>query len=195
MFSSELEEWLRHGRDKALGGLIELFQERAFAIIFLIMMALPALPIPTGGITHITELITLLGALQLIAGRRTIWLPQKWLKFNAAKSLKGKSGQRFIGLIKWFERFSRPRLGRLVASPAGRSLCGVAVAILTIAAFVAPPFSGLDTLPALGVVVLSLGMIFEDLLIVISGVLIGAVGIGVEISAGTALYEGFKHFL
>jgi hypothetical protein len=195
LFSRELENWLQHGRDKTLGGLIELFGEKAFAIIFLIMMALPALPIPTGGVTHVTELIALLAAVQLIAGRRTLWLPKKWLKHNAAKSLQGKGGRRFIAIIKWFERFSRPRWSGLLTNPAGRSVCGVLVMVFTVAAFVSPPFSGLDTLPALGVVVLSLGMIFEDFAIALLGVIIGCVGIGLELAAGASLYKGIRHFI
>jgi hypothetical protein len=194
-FSNQMDDWLKHGRDKTLGGLIDLFEEKAFAIIFLILMALPALPIPTGGVTHVTEIITFLVALQLIIGRRTIWLPKKWLKLNAGKSLKGKAGRRFMAVIKWFERFSRPRWSGLLTSTPGRSISGLVVALFTLAAFVAPPFSGLDTLPALGVVVLSLGLILEDSLIAAAGIIIGIVGIGVEISAGTALYAGFKHFL
>jgi hypothetical protein len=194
LFSKELEDWLKHGQDKTLGGLIDLFKERAFAIIFLVMMALPALPIPTGGVTHVTELITLLAAIQLVAGRRTLWLPKKWLKYNAGKTLQGKGGRRFIGIIKWFERFSRPRWKGLLTSPPGRSICGLIVVIFTVAAFISPPFSGLDTLPALGVVVLSLGMIFEDFVIVSMGVIIGCVGIVVEIAAGASLYHGLRHF-
>lgn len=195
LFSQELEDWIRHGRDKTLGGLIELFEEKAFAIIFLVMMALPALPIPTGGVTHITELITILGSLQLLAGRRTIWLPKKWLKHNAGRSLQGKGGRRFIKVIKWFENFSRPRWSSLLATPFARSILGLLVTLFTVAAFVSPPFSGLDTLPSLGVVILSLGMIFEDVLVVVLGIVVGAIGIGVEVAAGASLYRGLRHFI
>jgi hypothetical protein len=63
------------------------------------------------------------------------------------------------------------------------------------AAFLAPPFSGLDTLPALGVVVLSLGVLLEDALVVIAAVLIGAVGIAIEIALGRALINGIGNLL
>lgn len=39
-----------------------------------------------------------------------------------------------------------------------------------------PPFSGLDTLPALGAVAIALGIILEDLLVVAIGVALGAAG-------------------
>jgi len=58
-----------------LGSLIELFQERSFAILFVLLLGVPALPLPTGGATHVFEIIAMLLALELIAGRGEIWLP------------------------------------------------------------------------------------------------------------------------
>ncbi len=193
-FSKVLENWLKTGKDTSLAGLIHVFAEKSFAIIFLLMLALPALPIPTGGITHVTELIAMLVCLELIVGRKTIWLPTRWLKVDIGKFGKGKGGARLIGIIKWFERLSRRRLGSLLAHTPVLSTIGVVVLIFTVAAFVAPPFSGLDTLPALGVVVISLGLILEDSLFIIIGLILGSIGIGLEVAAGTALYSGLTHF-
>jgi hypothetical protein len=188
-----LEHWLKNSDDTTLGGLTETFAEKAFAIIFLLLMALPALPLPTGGVTHVTEVIVALVCLELIAGRRTIWLPKRWQKIDAGKFMRGKAGRRLLGVIRWFEKFSRRRLGGLLAQRWMLSVIGLIVLIFTVAAFVAPPFSGLDTLPALGVVVISLALILEDILLVLAGIIIGIIGIGVEIAAGTALYSGLTH--
>lgn len=192
--SHELKQWLKINNDKTLGSFNDVFQEKAFAITFLILMALPALPLPTGGVTHVTELITALLALEMIIGRRSIWLPKKWLKMDASKIMKGKAVSKLVAVIEWFERLSRRRLAGLLALRPVVSLLGLIILVYTAAAFAAPPFSGLDTLPAMGVVVISLGIILEDALIVLSGLVIGAAGIALEISAGAALYAGFKHF-
>jgi hypothetical protein len=193
-FSEQLSDWLKTSKDKSLPGLIKVFQEKAFAIIFLLMLALPALPIPTGGVTHVTEIIAALSALQLIVGRRILWIPG-WAirKVNVGKLLSGKGGQKLISVIQWFERKSRRRLSGLLTLRPILSLIGLIVLVYTAAAFVAPPFSGLDTLPALGVVVISLGLILEDAAIVLTGVIIGAAGIVLEITAGGALYHGITH--
>ena len=46
-------------------------------MLFVLLLALrPALP--TGGVTHVFELIAMLLALQLIVGRRHVWLPERW---------------------------------------------------------------------------------------------------------------------
>ena len=63
---------------------------------------------------------------------------------------------------------------------------GVLVAAGSVAAFVAPPFSGLDTLPSLGVVLLSLGVLLEDVAVAAAAIAIGAAGVGLEIVLGRA---------
>ena len=62
----------------------------------------------------------------------------------------------------------------------------------SVGAFLAPPFTGLDTLPALGVVMLSLGVLLEDVLIVILALLIGLAGIALEIVLGSVAVSGVK---
>lgn len=195
LFSEALQRWLISDKPKTLDELIQVFAEKSFAIIFLLLMALPALPLPTGGVTHVTELIAMLVSLELIIGRRTVWLPRRWLKFDAGKLLSGKASRRLIATIKWFERLSRQRLSGLLVRSEILSVLGLVVLIFTVAAFVAPVFSGLDTLPSLGVVVIALALILEDALIVLAGLAIGTIGIGLEIAAGTALYSGLAHIL
>ncbi len=66
--SDQLEGWLTGDRPKTLGSLLDTSGEGSFAIVFVLLMAVPALPLPTGGVTHIFEVITMLLALELIAG-------------------------------------------------------------------------------------------------------------------------------
>ena len=60
------------------------------------------------------------------------------------------------------------------------------------AAFVAPPFTGLDTLPALGVVLLSLGVLLEDVLLVLVAIAVGVAGVTLEIILGKAALSGIE---
>jgi len=183
--SDRLEGWLRGPEPRTLGSLIELFGERSFAIVFVLLMAIPALPLPTGGATHVLEVITMLLALELIVGRRHVWLPERW----KGRQVAGASRERFTGaLLRWirrFERFSRPRGGWLLSHRLSGVLFGVAVFALALTAFVAPPFSGLDTLPSIGVVVLSLGFLLEDAVLAAIGLGIGALGTVVVIGLGS----------
>jgi len=61
--------------------------------------------------------------------------------------------------------------------------------VFVVAAFVAPPFSGLDTAPSLGVVIVCLGIIFSDLIIVSLGLLVGASGIALVILLGSVAWR------
>src|SRR6184192_649070 len=93
--SDSLDRWLKSDGDKTLGGLIMLFEEKSFAILFVLLLGVPALPLPTGGATHVFEVIAVLLALELIAGRDTIWLPQRW----CALELGGDRQQRFLAAL------------------------------------------------------------------------------------------------
>src|SRR4051794_18035779 len=108
--ADELEQWLRTGDDTSLGGLVAVFGEKSFALVFVLLLGVPALPLPTGGATHVFELIAMLLALELIAGRSQVWLPRRWTRLETA----GRGRRRFLhgllGLIRRLERISRPRL-------------------------------------------------------------------------------------
>jgi hypothetical protein len=70
-----------------------------------------------------------------------------------------------------------------------KSLLAVFLLVFITAAFVAPPFSGLDTLPSLGVVIVCLGIIFRDAIIVSVGLLVGASGIALVILLGSVAWR------
>lgn len=194
--SDELEHWLQdEASEKTLGGLVDAFGEKSFAILFVLLLGVPALPAPTGGATHVFELIAALLGLQLIAGRRTVWLPRRWLGLQ----LGGERQQRFLGqllrFIRRLERFSRPRLVFLFHHRLSDMVFGLLVIGGSAAAFLAPPFSGLDTLPALGVVLLALGVLLEDALIAGAGAILGIVGVALEVVLGAAAVHGLKSVL
>lgn len=70
-FTDELEHWLRGDDPKTLGSLAEVFAEKSFAVTILLLMFVPALPLPTGGVTHVFEGIAVVIAAQMVLGRRT----------------------------------------------------------------------------------------------------------------------------
>jgi hypothetical protein len=190
--SDELERWLEGDSDKTLGSLIDLFEEKSFAILFVVLLGVPALPLPTGGATHVFEIISVLLALQLIVGRKEIWLPERWKKIQLAGPKQQKFLNGLMRLIRRLERFSKPRFRFLFEQRFSPNVFGLLVVGGAVAAFLAPPFTGLDTLPALGVVLLSLGVLLEDFLIVVIGLAIGVGGVFVEIIAGKAAVHGIK---
>ncbi len=194
-FSVQLETWLKSKGSKTIAGLDEIFAEKSFALAFLLLLAIPALPLPTGGITHVFEVIAMLLALELIIGRSTIWLPKRWQKTEIGHRTRKKILPFLMRRIRWFEKYSRRRAGGIIGKTWFRSVMGLIVLVFSLAAFLAPPFSGLDTLPALGVVVLSLGLILEDIIIVIVGIVIGVTGIAVTIGLSTIIVTFIHNLL
>ena len=184
--SDELQRWLTGDGEKTVGSLIELFGPRSFAILFVVLLGVPALPLPTGGATHVFEIIAVLVALELLAGRETIWLPQRWRRLELAGDKQRRFIRALMKVIRGLERVSRPRLRFLFGHRVSNIAFGLLVIVGSVAAFVAPPFTGLDTLPSLGVVLLSLGVLLEDILVVAAAVVVVAAGIILEVVLGGA---------
>lgn len=190
--SDELQRWLEGDGDKTLGGLIDAFGKRSFAIVFVVLMAVPALPLPTGGVTHVFEIVVMLLALELIVGLRAVWLPRRWRGLELGGTRQEKFVATLLLRIRSVERFSRPRGRWLFGHRLSGSVFGLAVLGLALTAFLAPPFSGLDTLPSIGVVVLALGYLLADVVLAAAGLLIGVLGIASVIFLGSIAVKAFK---
>ncbi len=188
--SELLERWFADEGARTLGSLNDCFGRGAFALAFVLLLAVPALPLPTGGATHVFEVIAMLLALQLVAGREEVWLPQRFQRMELAGERQQRFIERLMRLIRRLERLSRPRGRFLFRGRAGNVVFGLLVLVGSLGAFLAPPFTGLDTLPSLGVVVLSLGVILEDALVAIAGVLVASAGVVLEIVLGSAVVHG-----
>ncbi len=193
--SGQLEEWLTGEGDRTLGTLVDVFEEKSFAIAFVLLMGVPALPLPTGGVTHVFEVISVLLALELIIGRDRIWLPKRWQGMNIAGPTQAKFLNGLLKMIRFLERYSKPRLTFLFDHRLSNIIYGLVVIVGAVAAFVAPPFTGLDTLPALGVVLVSLGLLLEDFAVVAAGLVVGAAGVMLEIVLGRAAVHGVESLL
>lgn len=186
-FSKLLSQWLNSDEEKTIGGLVDHFAQKSFAVLFLFLLAIPALPMPTGGITHVFEIIAMLISLELIAGSQRIWLPKSLRNVRLPTKLLNSTLPALIKVIKKTEHYSKPRLGDLIKNTIVLRIIGLLVFSLSLVAFLAPPFTGLDTLPALGVVFIALSMILEDFIITILGIALGAAGIALIVGIGQVI--------
>ena len=192
-FSSQLDQWLRSDGSKTLGSLGDVFEERTFAVTILVLMFLPATPLPTGGITHVFEGIAVVVAGEMVLGRRTLWLPDRWRRRDLGAMTTDKMIPLMLRWVRRFERFSRPRGVRFFHWRWSLRLLGLLLAALAVMAAIAPPFSGLDTLPALGAVAIALSIIFEDAVLLAVGIVIGTGGTAVILTIGGAVLRFGQH--
>lgn len=186
-FSAELEQWLRSDGPKTVGELADVFRERGFAVVVLLLMSVPALPLPTGGVTHVFEAITILVGSEMVLGRRTLWLPARLRDRELGPVLTGKAIPFTVKRVRWFEQRSRRRGAAFFHQRWFTRLLGLLIVALALVAMLAPPFSGLDTLPALGAVVVALSIVLEDTLFFGVGLLVGTGGVVLIVSVGAAL--------
>ena len=186
-FADQLEGWLRSDGSKTLGSLEEVFAEKTFATTIVFLMFVPALPLPTGGITVLFEAISVVVAAEMVLGLRTMWLPDRWRRRELSDLTTERAIPFMVRRVRQFERFSRPRWARLFDQRWFVRLLGVVLMGFAVASAIAPPFSGLDTLPALGAVVVALAIILEDIVVLAVGVALGAGGTVIILTIGAAV--------
>lgn len=192
-FSAELEDWLRSDQPKTLGQLSEVFGQRSFAVAIVLLMILPATPLPTGGITHVFELFAVVIAAQMVLGRTRLWLPARFANRELKAVATAKTIPKVVGTVRWLERISRPRGVHAFRGRVGPRLIGLVLIGLCVAAALAPPFSGLDTLPALGAVIVGLSVLLEDVAMLGVGAAIGCGGIVVIVAIGASFARVIGH--
>jgi hypothetical protein len=194
-FSHQLDRWLSSDETKTLGALSDVFAEKSFAVTILLLMFVPALPLPTGGISHVFEAITIVLAVQMVLGRRTIWLPERWQGRELGPTTTDRAIPFMVRRIRLVERFSRPRAAWLFDQGWMLRLLGLLLMALAVAAALAPPFSGLDTLPALGAVAIALAIILEDIVVLGIGIVIGTGGVILILTIGAAIVRILQHLV
>jgi len=190
-FSAQLERWLESDEPKTLGRLGDVFKEKAFAVAVLLLMITPALPLPTGGITHVFEAVTVLLGAEMVVGAKTIWLPSRWRERELGRTAR-KALPVVMRRIRSLERMSRRRGAHLFEQAWFLRILGVLLIAFAIGSAVAPPFSGLDTFPAIGAVGVALAIILEDVFILAIGVAIGVGGVVLIFTLGAAVYRLIK---
>jgi hypothetical protein len=191
--SDELQDWIERDPKPTLESLIDVFGQRAFAVVFVMLLGVPALPLPTGGVTHLFEIVATLLALELVLGRDEIWLPERWRRIRLATD--GRFVRGLLRVIRELERVSRPRARFVFGHRLSNAVFGLLAGAGSMVAFFAPPFSGLDTLPALGVVLIALGVLLEDLLVVAVGIAVETAGALLVVVAGTAAIRGIDSLI
>jgi len=188
-FADELERWLESDDGKTLGAMERLFAEKTFATTIFFLMFVPALPLPTGGVTVLFETMAMVVAAQMVLGRRTLWLPERWKDRELGELTTARAIPFMARWVRRFERFSRPRAAPLFDRRWTLRILGLLLMALAIASALAPPFSGLDTVPAVGAVIVALSIILEDVVVLAVGVVVGLIGIGIILAIGAAFLD------
>jgi hypothetical protein len=150
-----------------LKDIIDNMGERAFAGV-LFFCALPeALPLPVAGVSAIIGIPLMIVSAQLLLGFRKPWLPA-WI---ANRSLKRKDVEKLVNkILITFEKYEsviRPRW-KFVTAPLARRILGLILLILAFIIALPIPFGNM--LPAIVILIISLGLIEQDGVVIFLGV-------------------------
>ncbi len=140
--------------------ILTIGRVRIFGLLFAVLGLILALPLPLFGLAIPFGLMLLIGAIQLVMGAKSFWIPPGLAK----KTIALKTVQ---GIIKpalpWLRRiemFSCPRMLYLCNSFRGRLTMGVAIAIAAI--FVIMQLPGLNTIAGIGILMTGWGLLVDD---------------------------------
>lgn len=190
--SDKLERWLKTDSTPTLIEFNKEFSEEGMALLILILIAPSALPVPTGGITHLFQVLVLIIALQILMARKYLWIPKRMYGIRLDGKFKNLVMPKLIKFIKKIEpshnspKFKPANNGKLDAASA------LMIMAFTLGAFFAPPFSMLDTLPSMAVIFMALSLISRAKKPFIFGTLIGALGLVLEIFFSAVVIELVK---
>lgn len=159
--------------------------ERGFGIImtlFALPLCVPALP---PGVTALPAIPLIFFSLQIIWGMGSPWIP----KFIGNKKIK-RTTLAFIvekssPVLRRIEKLLRARFS-FASSNGGEKIIGVFSLIFALSILVPLPFTNL--IPAIGILFMSLGLLSKDGIMIILGIIIGA--IGVTITSIVLIYGG-----
>lgn len=170
-------------RQVTLNEILEIAGERTFGFLFVLLSLPSALPIPAPGYSVPFGVVMLLLAVQLIAGSEQPWLPEKFRKKGFERSAVQGILRKGIPWLKRIETVARPRLTPVCTSRVGRTVIGLAIALMSISMMIPVPLT--NTLPAIGIFVTGFGLLDDDGAISLAGLTICAMGAALS---GTILF-------
>lgn len=163
----------------SFGEILTAFDELNVAVILLIF-ALPIfIPLPPP-LPSIIAFPLILIALQLLAGRKTIWLPRWLTQFSFSRVLLHRAINFALPYITKLENKMQPRYPQFFTR-LGKRVIGLICLIFAIVILIPLPFTNL--LPGLAIICISIGLIGEDGMVVLTGLAIGFLGIGLTLAA------------
>ena len=150
--------------------LIEALHERGFGFLLFIFALPAALPLPGLGVNVIIALPLLFLTIQQAMGRHRVWIPDKIKYKSISRARFEKMLDSALPSIQKLEILIKPRLGIVTHGVFG-NLIGVCGLIMALSICVPLPLT--NTIPAMGIALMALGVIMRDGLAVIAGAILG----------------------
>ncbi len=164
---------------EGMGDRAELLVIILFNLPFVIGLALPGMSVPLGFLIALT-------GLNLSLGRR-LWLPVRVLRARVSPRTAGRALRGAERCLRWFEKFLRARWFGVVGGHRRRWVHGLPLAVLGLFLALPLPVPFTNFIPAVGVLLLALGLLERDGRTLVLGHLAFWVNVGVFGSIGWGL--------
>lgn len=190
--SAELNDFVAgiDGEDASIGEVLDAIADRGFGLILLVLALPAALPLPAPGYATPFGLMMALLALQMMRGRTTPWLPERVRRRRVSKSKLAWTMRNAGVPLRFVEWVIRPRLSGLARNRIFLALVGLVVLLMSISMSMPIPLT--NTAPSFVIFVLAAGILEEDGLVLLGGLLLAPLAAGI---AGVAVYFAWTHGL
>jgi hypothetical protein len=168
--------------------ILKLAGERTFGFLFVLLAFPSALPIPAPGYSVPFGILMFLLAVQMIAGRKTPWFPEKFKQRSLEVSQVQGVLKAGLPWLKRIEAISRPRLIPVCTSLPGRTVIGIAIALMSISMMI--PIPGTNTAPAIGIFITGFGLLDDDGAISLAGLVVCVIAGALSASIVLAIFLG-----
>lgn len=188
-----------HQNGPSIGELTDAVGEKGFGLL-LVLLSLPsALPVPAPGYSTPFGIVIALIALQMLMGRHAVWLPARLQRIRIKPTLANKMSGAATKFLHAVEHLIRPRQQWIRASLGQSSL---AIVILIMACLMMLPVPLTNTLPAMVIFLIGVGLSEEDGMLAIGAFAVGCVAvvlysyiIYLVLSQGSEAVDGLKEWI
>lgn len=154
-----------------LGEVLDKAGDRGYGFL-LILLAIPAfIPILPPGTSGVLGALMIVVALQMLFGLKQPWFPKRWRARVLSPKVVQAIQTRGVALLRKIERVSHPRGRRFTRN--GVILRLSALLVIALALVLSSPMPFMNTLPALGVLLIGIGLANHDIYLLSVGWLIG----------------------
>jgi hypothetical protein len=167
-----------------LGEVLDKAGGRGYGFL-LILLAIPAfIPILPPGTSGVLGALMSIVALQMLFGLKQPWFPKRWRNKVLSPKVVQALQTRGVAILRQIERVSHPRGRRFTRN--GLILRLSALVVIGLALVLSSPMPFMNTLPALGVLLIGVGLANHDIYFLSAGWAIGIVvvlivALGVEV--------------
>ncbi len=195
--TTAVSETIKKLGDKPVSGktkvreLMEDFHENGI-LLAMVFFSLPvAIPLPyPPGFTTIMGIPLMILSVQMLLGSKKVQLPKKINEYELNNATLKAISDKVVPKLVSVERYIRPRMA-FAKSVYCEQIVGL---VSLVAAFsVALPIPLTNALPAMGISVMSLGLLNRDGLVILGGVLITAFGLVIATGAVVGSWVVIKY--